>query len=234
MAKPSGSSPVRAAERPADVEQHAAAGDRPGDRLDAGDAVALAGDDVARAAAVPGHGRGRRCGRGRPTGWSLQRHEDHVVGAAEAVREALVPRSASRPVSSIVCTGLVRRRQPVLRAVRVERLREREGSRRGGRARRPRAAWRRRGSSACRARRRRPSGPSWSSRSPPPRSPLRGPGRSGTRPASRRRLCVGTGTIPPGWETATVRHPAHHREDEMSDEGHQLDLMRQARSILAA
>src|SRR4051794_34243974 len=42
------------ADRPTHVQQDAAAGDQAGDGLDAGDGVAVAGDDVAGAAAVPG------------------------------------------------------------------------------------------------------------------------------------------------------------------------------------
>ena len=90
MANPSGSSPVPVAEAPADVEQHAAAGDRRGGGLDAGDQVALAGDDVARAAAVPGVAVVEDVAEAVPLGGALQRHGDHVVGAADAVREALV------------------------------------------------------------------------------------------------------------------------------------------------
>ena len=75
-----------------------------------------------------------------------------------------LPRSASVPVSSMVCTGLVRRRQPFCGPFVSKRCDEGEARARGGPAPRPRAAWRRRGSSACRGRRRRPSGPSWSTR----------------------------------------------------------------------
>ena len=89
MANPSGSSPS-VPMRPADVEQHAAAGDRRGDGLDAGDQVALAGDDVAGAAAVPGVAVVEDVAEAVPLGGALQRHGDHVVGAADAVREALV------------------------------------------------------------------------------------------------------------------------------------------------
>ena len=87
IAKPSGSSPS-VPMRAADVEQHAAAGDPAGDGLDAGDLVAVAGDDVARAAAVPGVAVVEDVAEAVPLGGGLQRHEDHVVGAADPVREA--------------------------------------------------------------------------------------------------------------------------------------------------
>ena len=89
IAKPSGSSPS-VPMRPADVEQDAAAGDQPADGLDAGDLVALAGDDVTRAAAVPGVAVVEDVAEAVPLGRGLQRHEDDVVGAADAVREPLV------------------------------------------------------------------------------------------------------------------------------------------------
>ena len=125
MANPSGSSPS-VADRPADVEQHAAAGDPAGDGLDAGDQVALAGDDVAGAAAVPGVAVVEDVAEAVPLGGGLQRHGDHVVGAADAVREALV---AALGVGAGVEHGVHRVGAPppaLLRAVRVERLGERE------------------------------------------------------------------------------------------------------------
>src|SRR5829696_1354023 len=77
------------ADRPADVEQHPAAGDQPGHGLDAGDRVAEAGDDVAGATAVPGVAVVEDVAEAVPLGGGLQRHGDDVVGAADAVREAL-------------------------------------------------------------------------------------------------------------------------------------------------
>ena len=117
------------ADRPADVEQHAAAGDPAGDGLDAGDQVALAGDDVAGAAAVPGVAVVEDVAEAVPLGGGLQRHGDHVVGAADAVREALVAALGVVPVSSMVCTGLVRRRQPFCGPFVSKRLRQREARR---------------------------------------------------------------------------------------------------------
>ena len=99
----------------------------------------------------------------RPSHWveALQRHGDDVVRAADAVREALVAALG-------VGAGVEHRVHRVgaappalLRAVHVEGLRQREARRPAGPGPHPPAAWRRRGSSACRGRRRRPSGPSW-------------------------------------------------------------------------
>ena len=114
------------AERPADVEEHAAAGDQPADGLDAGDEVALAGDDVAGAAAVPGVAVVEDVAEAVPLGRGLQRHGDDVVGAADAVREALV---AALGVDAGVEHGVHRvgaAPPALLRAVRVERLRQGE------------------------------------------------------------------------------------------------------------
>ena len=80
----------------------------------------------AAVAAVPGAAVVEDVPEPVPLGGALQRHGDDVVGAADAVRELAVERLVG-PVSSIVCTGLVRLRQPVLRAGLVERLRQREG-----------------------------------------------------------------------------------------------------------
>ena len=162
MANPSGSSPSVPSARPTSSSTP-----RPaisvGDGLDAGDQVALAGDDVARAAAVPGHAVVEDVAEAVPLGRALQRHGDHVVGAAEAVREALV---AALGVGAGVEHGVHRVGAPppaLLRAVRVEGLRQREAHAPPHQRGALDAAWRRRGSSGCRGRRRRPSGPSWSS-----------------------------------------------------------------------
>ncbi len=96
----------------------------------------------------------------RPSHWvEHQRHRDHVVRAADAVREALVAEcAASVPVSSMVCTGLFSR-QPFCGPFMSNRCASEQALRRGARATRPRAACPRRGSSTCRARRPHPTPP---------------------------------------------------------------------------
>ncbi len=133
-------------DRAADVQQHAAAADPAGRGLDPGDQVALAGHDVAGAAAVPGVAVVEDVPQSVPLGGGLQRHEDDVVGTAETVREALV---AALGVDAGVQHGVHRVGPPspaLLRTVRVERLGERETrpatDERGSSC----GAWRRRGS----------------------------------------------------------------------------------------
>ena len=89
MANPSGSSPSVPIARPTSSSTPRPAISA-GDGLDAGDQVAVAGDDVARAAAVPGDAVVEDVAEAVPLGGGLQRHGDHVVRAADAVREALV------------------------------------------------------------------------------------------------------------------------------------------------
>ena len=119
--------PPARAERAADVQQHAA-GRRSGrGGLDAGDQVAFGGDDVAGGAAVPGLAVVEDVAEAVPLGGALQRHGDDVVGAAEAVREALV---AAFGVHAGVGHGVHRvgaSPPALLRAVGVERLGQREG-----------------------------------------------------------------------------------------------------------
>jgi len=104
----------------ADVEQHAAAGDHVGHGLDAGDSVALAGHHFAGRPAVPGDAVIEDVAEAVPLGGALQRHGDHVVSAAESVREAL---DAGGGVGSGVEHGVHRVGAPppaLLRAVHVE------------------------------------------------------------------------------------------------------------------
>ena len=118
--------PVSGSQVPADVEQHAARDDDGCRVLDARDEVALARDDVARAAPVPGHAVVEDVAEPVPLRRALQRHRDDVVGAADAVREALV---AALRVDAGVGHGVHRvgaAAPALLRAVRVERLRERD------------------------------------------------------------------------------------------------------------
>ena len=94
--------------------------------LDAGDQVAVARDHVAGAPAVPGHAVIEDVAEAVPLGGALQRHRDHVVGAADAVREAL---GAALRVGAGVGHRVHRVGAPApaaLRAVRVEGLRERD------------------------------------------------------------------------------------------------------------
>ena len=94
--------------------------------LDARDEVALARDDVARAAPVPGHAVVEDVAEAVPLGRALQRHRDDVVRSADAVREALV---AALGVDAGVGHRVHRvgaAAPPLLRSVRVERLRERD------------------------------------------------------------------------------------------------------------
>jgi hypothetical protein len=114
------------ADRATDVQQHAAAGDVRGRGLDAGDLVAVAGDDVAGPATVPGVAVVEDVAEAVPLGGGLQRHEDDVVGAADAVWEAL---GAALGVGAGVQHRVHRVGAPapaLLRAVHVEGLRERE------------------------------------------------------------------------------------------------------------
>ena len=119
MAKPSGSSPSVPIARPTSSSTPRPAISA-GDGLDAGDQVALAGDDVAGTAAVPGVAVVEDVAEAVPLGGGLQRHGDDVVGAADAVREALV---AALGVRAGVEHGVHRVGAPppaLLRAVRVE------------------------------------------------------------------------------------------------------------------
>ena len=75
MAKPSGSSPSVPSARPTSSSTPRPA-IRPADGLDAGDQVALAGDDVARAAAVPGVAVVEDVAEAVPLRRGLQRHGD--------------------------------------------------------------------------------------------------------------------------------------------------------------
>ena len=167
--------PVRqlavAAQGPARVEQDSPAGDQSGGRLDPRDLVSVAGHHVRRVPPVPGPAVVEDVAEPVPLGGALQRHEHHVVGAAEAVRETL---DAARRVRPGVQHGVHRVGAPPppgLRTVNIERLRQ---GKRDAAADQPGAlarACRRSGSSACPAHRRHPSDPSWSTRRPPPRSP---------------------------------------------------------------
>ena len=131
IAKPSGSSPSAPIARPTSSSTPRPAIDV-GDGLDAGDRVAQAGDDLAGAAAVPGDAVVEDVAEPVPLGRALQRHRDHVVGTADAVREAL---DAGRGVGAGVEHG-VHRVGPappaLLRAVHVEALRQRERDARAG------------------------------------------------------------------------------------------------------
>ncbi len=80
----------------ADVEQHTA-GDDDGCRvLDARHEVAVARHDVTGATAVPGDAVVEDVAEPVPLRRALERHRDHVVGAADAVREALIRRAPRR------------------------------------------------------------------------------------------------------------------------------------------
>jgi hypothetical protein len=94
-----------AAERPARVEQHRPAGDQAGGRLDPGNPVSLAGHHVRRVPPVPGPAVIEDVTETVPLGGALERHEYRVVGAAEAVREAL---DAARGVQASVQHGVHR------------------------------------------------------------------------------------------------------------------------------
>ena len=76
-------------QEPAEVEQHAAADDGGCRVLDARDEVAVARDHGSGRPAVPGHAAVEDVAEAVPLRRALQRHGDDVVGAAEAVREAL-------------------------------------------------------------------------------------------------------------------------------------------------
>ena len=114
------------ADDPADVQQHAAGDDRRGEVLDPGDQVAVGGDDVARRAPVPGHAVVEDVPEPVPLRRALQGHGDDVVGAADPVREALLPAAASVPVSSHGVDRVGPPSPALLRAVGVERLRQRD------------------------------------------------------------------------------------------------------------
>ncbi len=113
-----------AAERPAGVEQDRPADDQRGRRFDPGDPVSVAGHHVRRVPSVPGSAMVEDVTEPIPLRGALQRHEHHVVGAAEAVREAL---DAARRVRAGVQHGVHRVGAPPppgLRAIHVERLRQ--------------------------------------------------------------------------------------------------------------
>ena len=125
-AYPSSSSPLSGRSVAADVEQDPPRDDDGCRVLDARDEVALARDDIARAAAVPGHAVVEDVAEAVPLGRALERHGDDVVRSADAVREALV---AALGVDAGVGHRVHRVRAaapPLLGSVRVERLRQRD------------------------------------------------------------------------------------------------------------
>ncbi len=93
--------------------------------LDARDEVALARDDIAGPAAVPGHAVIEDVTEAVPLGRALQRHRDHVVRAADPVREALVAALGVDPGVGHRVHRVGAATPALLRSVRVERLRER-------------------------------------------------------------------------------------------------------------
>ena len=91
-----------------------------------GDEVAVARDDVSGAAAVPRHAAVEDVAEAVPLRRALQRHGDDVVGAADAVREALLAGRGIRAGVEHRVHRVGAAAPALLRAVHVERLRQRE------------------------------------------------------------------------------------------------------------
>jgi hypothetical protein len=116
----------RGAGHTAGIKQHGAAGDLGRHVLDAGDQVACGCDHLLRGAAVPRLAVVEDVAKPVPLRGALQRHRDHVVGAADPVREALV---AQGRVGAGVHHGVYRvdaAPPPVLRAAGLKPQRQRE------------------------------------------------------------------------------------------------------------
>ncbi len=117
---------VRGSDHPPYVEQHSAPAHRPGQLLDAGHQVAVGGDGPRRVPAVPRLAVVEDVPEPVPLRRALQRHGDHVVGAANAVREPLVAEGRVGPGAQ---HGVYRVGPPppaALRPVHVETLGQRE------------------------------------------------------------------------------------------------------------
>jgi hypothetical protein len=119
--------------------------------LDAGDQVALGGDDLLRPAPVPGQPVVEDVPEPVPLRGALSGMATTSSAPPMLCGNPWLPRAASTPVSSLVCTGLVRRRQPFWGPFMSKLCVSEKRAPRRTRAAPP--AWPRPGSSACRARR---------------------------------------------------------------------------------